>query len=155
MTGRQKKPTAPAKSPSRPKAARRSRTVYARSTSGQLVMNVPPPPRKLPKSTRVFQTLFFIPLLMIEFWFVWAFALQILANCEYLASSTAPIWCAPNGKVYIALLLVQAIALMFLGGFAARLAYRQGIRWRFLVIYTVTLLVAQYMLARLLARIFF
>ena len=130
---------------SKPRQVRKTRN------AGQYVANVPPPPKRLPKYTRWWQAIFFTPFLLIEFWLAWSFALELLANCGYEQAYILPLWCEPNGKIYVALQLSVVLSLLALGLYAMRLAFKQGVRWRFLVIYTATILFGQYMLSRLLA----
>lgn len=139
------------KQASKRKVTRKPRQVRKTTTSGQYVANVPPPPKRLPKCTRWWQAVFFMPFLLIEFWLAWSFALQLLANCSYEQAYTLPLWCEPNGKIYVALELSLVLSLLALGLFAMQLAYKQGIRWKFLVIYTAVILFGQYMVSRLLA----
>lgn len=136
---------------SRVRAGHKSRQVRKGSGSGKYVANVPPPPKRLPKYTRWWQAVFFTPFLLIEFWLAWSFVLALLANCGYEQAYTLPLWCEPNGKIYVALQLALVLSLLALGLFAMRLAYRQGVRWRFLVIYTGIILFGQFMVSRLLA----
>ncbi|MDQ5944564.1 MAG: hypothetical protein QG658_633 [Patescibacteria group bacterium] len=138
------------------KSTKRSSTAKPRqvrkaSSSGQYVANVPPPPKRLPKYTRWWQAVFFVPFLLIEFWLAWSFSLELLANCGYEQAYILPLWCEPNGKIYVALQLSLVLSLLALGLFAMQLAYKQGIRWKFLVIYTAVILFGQYMVSRLLA----
>lgn len=128
---------------------------YGKTARGKLVVNVPPPPNTLPKTTRWMQAGFFVPFIALESWFAWAFALDMFARCNYVDAYILPNSCQPNGKLYLILLMIISISLIFLGVFAARLAYRQGIRWRFLVIYVAAMLVGQYMLVRFLSKLFF
>ncbi len=134
---------------------RKPRQVRKSGTSGQYVANVPPPPKRLPKYTRWWQAVFFTPFLLIEFWLAWSFVLELLANCGYEQAYILPLWCEPNGKIYVALQLVLVLSLLALGLYAMRLAYRQGVRWRFLVVYTALILFGQYAVTRLLAIVLF
>ncbi len=134
----------------RPPAA----TTYGRGARGKLVVNVPPPPNKLPQSTRLIQAGFFIPFLLLEAWFAWSFVLEMFARCNYADAYILPNWCLPNGKVFTFILLVMSLTIIVIGVFAARLAYRQGIRWRFLAIYIAALLIGQSMLTVILKRLF-
>ena len=133
----------------------RSRKVRKSSTSGQYVANVPPPPKRLDKYTRWWQAVFFTPFLMIEFWLAWSFLLELLANCGYEEAYILPLWCEPNGKLYVFVQLVMVFGLLWLGVFAMKLAYGQGIRWKFLVIYTALVLIGQYAITRVLSSLLF
>lgn len=140
-----------AKKPVKRSTANKPRRVRKTRTSGQYVANVPPPPKRLPKYTRWWQAVFFTPFLLIEFWLAWSFSLELFANCGYEQAYILPLWCESNGKIYVALQLSVVLSLLALGLYAMHLAYRQGVRWRFLVVYTMVILFGQYMLSRLLA----
>lgn len=145
------------KKPSTTRSSRRParRQVQTTRVSGRYVASVPPPPKKLDRYTRYWQAIFFMPFLLIEFWFAWSLILEMFTNCSYVDAFLLPYWCEPNGKIYVILMLAMVLGLLALGLFAARIALRQGVRWKFLLLYTGLVLIGQYMLWRLLIWLLF
>ena len=97
----------------------------------------------------------FLPFLLIEFWFAWSLFLEVFSRCGSVDAYLTPYWCEPNGKLYVILMLIMVLSLLGLGLFAARLAFRQGVRWKFLLLYTGLVLIGQYMLWRAIIWVLF
>jgi hypothetical protein len=150
-----KKPTSSRKRPATKSRKAPQRRVARTTAAGKYVANVPPPAKQLDRYTRWWQAIFFFPFLLIEFWFAWSLFLVVFTRCSSPDLYSATYWCEPRGKLYVTLMLIMVLSLLALGLFAARLAFRQGIRWKFLLLYTGLVLIGQFMLWRAIVWVLF